>query len=197
MPPYIRGRIPVLCYTKDAPVSAYAGIPTPRTSTTGAERSARFVPIVRAGGGQASGEFRASSRGSIARPGREDLKASHGTFVKQTRRTWRTPQANRLGRLIDGALGEFVREMRVPISSRSSDRQSWRRRLCRRNDIRRVRPVCRPRICRQWDGTEPGKARGQTCSSHSAGTQLALVMIAVGPNVLMMRKFETNGARLV
>jgi hypothetical protein len=80
---------PVLCYTKDAPVSAYAGILTPRTSTTGAERNARFVPIVRAGG-QASGECRASSRGSIARPGREDLKASHGTLVKQTRRTWHT-----------------------------------------------------------------------------------------------------------
>jgi hypothetical protein len=33
-----------LCYlTIDAPVCVYAGILTPRTSTTGAERSARFV----------------------------------------------------------------------------------------------------------------------------------------------------------
>ena len=41
----------MLCYmTMDAPASAYAGIPTPRTSTTGAERSARFVRTADAGG---------------------------------------------------------------------------------------------------------------------------------------------------
>ena len=45
----------MLCYvTMDAPVSAYAGIPTPRTSTTGAERSARFVGTAGVGG-EASG----------------------------------------------------------------------------------------------------------------------------------------------
>ena len=40
--------------TIDAPVSVYAGILTPRTSTTGAERSARFVRTAGAGG-EASG----------------------------------------------------------------------------------------------------------------------------------------------
>ena len=50
------------CYMKlDAPVSVYAGIRTPRTGTTGAERSARFVPTVHVGG-QASGRSGASSR---------------------------------------------------------------------------------------------------------------------------------------
>jgi len=44
-----------LCYeTIDAPASAYAGILTPRTSTTGAERSARFAWTVGVGG-EASG----------------------------------------------------------------------------------------------------------------------------------------------
>ena len=41
----------MLCYiTMGAPASAYAGIPTPRISTTGAERSARFVRTAGAGG---------------------------------------------------------------------------------------------------------------------------------------------------
>ena len=41
----------LLCYvTMDVPVSANAGIPTPRTSTTGAERSARFARTADAGG---------------------------------------------------------------------------------------------------------------------------------------------------
>ena len=51
-----------LCYMKiDAPVSVYAGILTPRTGTTGAERSARFVPTARVGG-QVAGRSCASSR---------------------------------------------------------------------------------------------------------------------------------------
>ena len=42
----------VLCYlTMGASGSAYAGIRTPRTSTTGAERSARFARIAGVGGG--------------------------------------------------------------------------------------------------------------------------------------------------
>jgi len=48
--------------TIDAPACAYAGILTPRTSTTGAERSARFVRAA-AAGGHASGSSGASSRG--------------------------------------------------------------------------------------------------------------------------------------
>jgi hypothetical protein len=46
-----------------------------------------------------------------------------------------------------------------------------------------------------------GLNRVEHGARRTAVTQLvlswALVMIAVGPNVLMMRKFETNGARLV
>ena len=45
------GIILMLCYTTmDAPGSAYAGILTLPTGTTGAERSARFVRTARAGG---------------------------------------------------------------------------------------------------------------------------------------------------
>ncbi|MGA9855817.1 MAG: hypothetical protein WBR29_11125, partial [Gammaproteobacteria bacterium] len=65
LPTYVplrAGMILGLCYMKiDAPVSANAGIPTPRTSTTGAERSARFVWIARVGG-QALGRSCVSSR---------------------------------------------------------------------------------------------------------------------------------------
>jgi hypothetical protein len=44
----------MLCYmAMDAPASAYAGIPTPRTSTTGAERNARFARTADAGGAAA------------------------------------------------------------------------------------------------------------------------------------------------
>jgi len=47
--------IQTLCYMKRDPLaSAYAGIRTPRISTTGAERSAHFVRTARAGD-QASG----------------------------------------------------------------------------------------------------------------------------------------------
>lgn len=60
--PLRTGRILRLCYMKiDAPVSVYAGTLTPRTSTTGAERSARFVPTARVGG-QVSGRSCASSK---------------------------------------------------------------------------------------------------------------------------------------
>jgi len=51
----------------DAPACAYAGILTPRTSTTGAERTARFVRTA-AAGGHASGRSGASSRGWSAGP---------------------------------------------------------------------------------------------------------------------------------
>ena len=52
-----------LCYTTiDPPVFAYAGILTPHTGTTGAERNARFVRIADAGG-EGSGGSGASSRG--------------------------------------------------------------------------------------------------------------------------------------
>jgi hypothetical protein len=48
------GSMLILCYMAiAAPASAYPGIPTPRTSTTGAERSARFVPTAAAGGAAA------------------------------------------------------------------------------------------------------------------------------------------------
>jgi hypothetical protein len=48
--------IHTLCYMKRHPrISAYAGILTPRISTTGAERSARFVRTARAGGHASGG----------------------------------------------------------------------------------------------------------------------------------------------
>jgi hypothetical protein len=62
-PPLRTGSILTLCYLKvDAPGSAYAGILTPRTSTTGAEQSARFVQTARVGS-EAPGRSCASSRG--------------------------------------------------------------------------------------------------------------------------------------
>jgi hypothetical protein len=48
--------------TEEASVSAPAGIRTPRTSTIGAERNARFARIASIGG-QVPGRSRASSRG--------------------------------------------------------------------------------------------------------------------------------------
>jgi hypothetical protein len=46
----------MLCYmTMGAPASAYAGIPTPRTSTTGAEQNARFARTAGAGGAASGG----------------------------------------------------------------------------------------------------------------------------------------------
>jgi len=53
--------------TIDVPACAYAVIRTPRTSTTGAERSARFVRAA-AAGGHASGWSGASSRALIGGP---------------------------------------------------------------------------------------------------------------------------------
>ena len=51
LPPLSTGNMLKLCHvTIDAPVSACAGILTPRTSTTGAERSARFVRTAGVGG---------------------------------------------------------------------------------------------------------------------------------------------------
>jgi hypothetical protein len=57
-----RDILSLCCMKKDAPVSAYAGILTARTSTTGAERSARFVRTARVGG-QVSGRSCAPSSG--------------------------------------------------------------------------------------------------------------------------------------
>jgi len=54
--PLRTGMIHTLCYMKRHPrISAYAGILTPRISTTGAERSARFVRTARAGGHASGG----------------------------------------------------------------------------------------------------------------------------------------------
>ena len=51
LPPLGTGKMLRSCYeTTDASVFAYAGILTPRTSTTGAGRSARFVRTARVGG---------------------------------------------------------------------------------------------------------------------------------------------------
>jgi hypothetical protein len=61
-PPTLSSKILRLCYMNDAPVSVDAGILTPRTSTTGAARSARFARTARVGG-LASGRSCASSRG--------------------------------------------------------------------------------------------------------------------------------------
>jgi len=53
------------CSSTDAPVSAYAGILIPRTSTTGAERNARFARTVPVGG-EAAGRSCAPSKGCLA-----------------------------------------------------------------------------------------------------------------------------------
>ena len=67
---------------RDVPVSANAGTLTPRTSTTGAERSARFVRTARVGG-QAPGRSCESSRGCLADPDVKISRQATATFVMQ------------------------------------------------------------------------------------------------------------------
>jgi hypothetical protein len=71
------------CITTEAPVSAYAGILTPRTSTTGAERIARFVPTASAGG-ETTGGSCASSRGWSADLDGKISRPATATFSTET-----------------------------------------------------------------------------------------------------------------
>jgi hypothetical protein len=64
------------------PVSAYAGILTPHTSTTGAERSARFVRTAGVGG-QVPGRSCASSWGWLADPDAKISRQGTAAFVKR------------------------------------------------------------------------------------------------------------------
>ena len=184
----------------DASVFAYAGILTLRTSTTGAERSARFARTARVTG-EVPGGSCASSRVWLADP---DVKISNqatAAFVKETRRT----QAHGHERIVSAdAPGRRARRSPVQLGQFPHRDVIWsRKRLvllarlsahCRaarttRRSVRSSRVKCRVPLLplesgdrRSWRRAAhviiaftvgPNRARGWTCGSHPAGTGYA------------------------